>query len=74
MTQEPGCNCRRHDIQRTDIHHNDTEHFGLFAALSINDAQLNNLFHYADCPFSECCTLFIVMLNVVMLSHNVECS
>jgi hypothetical protein len=42
-----------------------------FATLSINDTQHKNTLyerHYVESPYAECNALFIVVVNVVMLS------
>jgi hypothetical protein len=57
-----------HDTQPNDTHHNAIQQMtlrrrGLHVTIIINDTQYTTL-----CRYGECHVLFIVMLNVVMLS------
>jgi hypothetical protein len=41
--------------------------------LSIMTRSMTTLLQYADFHYSECCILFIAMLNTIMLSVDAEC-
>ncbi len=60
---------RRHDIQYKNIHHNDTHHNGLNWFSMKKDTQHNNTWYkIIKCHKAGCRVLFVVMLNVFMLS------
>ncbi len=64
---------RHHDTQHNDIGHNDTQQTtlskkGFFATFSITTFSIMTLSITMLCHYAECCILFTIMLNEVMLS------
>ncbi len=61
-----------HDAQHNDTQHNDIELKGLKCDTTGVTLSITLLWKYAEHHYAECCILFIIMLNVIMMCAIIQ--